>query len=389
MKNKMDKKWMLFLLLSIVLPMGLGFTAGPAVAAGFSAGEFTLNAEYTEEMEPSHPHLTYNLGFELQQTEAGIGFYTDFNLMGDLIQDLSQIELGEVYVEYFGGNHELRVGRQRRAWGTALEINPTDNLNPPNTADPFGEKAPVIMVSGDYYLSEAMTLTGIVIPFHQPAAKEVLLSAGPGGELVSKEAELVADDWANTQYALRIGGKGVYGFDYGLSYLRGFEALPFAQIKKTPTGPVPERIYFREYQVVGAELATGVGGAGLWAEAAYFFPEDGDDYYTAVAGGDYKFGNGLYLVGQLIFKKDRLQNREFLVQQAVEFPLAAIHSLRFGTLYNTETGGFMLRPEAEFSVSDVATLNLTYQYGEGNLFAEMSGGKMGGNSFNVGFSYHF
>ncbi len=360
MKNIVDKKWLLFLLLSIALPMGLGFTAGPALAAGFSAGEFTLNAEYTEEMEPSHPHLTYNLGFELQQTEAGIGFYTDFNLMGDLIQDLSQIELGEVYVEYFGGNHELRVGRQRRAW-----------------------------VSGDYYLSEVMTLTGIVIPFHQPAAKEVLLSAGPGGELVSKDAELVADDWANTQYALRIGGKGVYGFDYGLSYLRGFEALPFAQIKKTPTGPVPERIYFREHQVVGAELATGVGGVGLWAEAAYCFPEDGDDYYTAVAGGDYKFGNGLYLVGQLIYKKDRLQNREFLVQQAVEFPLAAIHSLRFGTLYNTETGGFMLRPEAELSLSDTAALSLAYRYAEGNLFAEMSGGKMGGNSFNVGFSYHF
>ena len=108
-----------------------------------------------------------------------------------------------------------------------------------------------------------------------------------------------------------------------------------------------------------------------------------------MAGGDYKFGTGLYLVGQLVFKKDRMQNKELLLQQALELPIAAIHSLRFGSLYNTETGGFMLRPEAEISVGDDASLTLAYRYVDGDLFTEMSEGNIKGNSFNVGFSYCF
>ena len=220
MKLKVNQRWILFLLISIGLSFGLGAT--PVMAADARAGEFTLSAEYTEGMEPGHPYLTYHLGFGRKQQEAGVGFYADLNLIGDLRLAQSQIELGEVYAELHGENHELRVGRQRRAWGTALQINPTDNLNPPNPVDLFGEKTPVIMVAGDYYLSDTTTLTGVIIPFYQPAVDQVLLPVGPVDPQV---AEPVPDDWANTQYALRIGGQGVYGLDYGLSYLYGFEAL--------------------------------------------------------------------------------------------------------------------------------------------------------------------
>ena len=382
MKIKVGKRW-ITLVISLLLPVGMGLKTTPAVAAGISGGEFSLTAEYRGEMKNSHPRPVYSLALKTQQAETGVGFYIDLNIGGDLRQLQPQLEIGEAYLDFSGENHELRIGRQRRAWGAALEINPTDNLNPPNPADPFGEKEPVIMVAGDYYLSNTHTLTGVIIPFHQPAVHKILLPAG------MFEADPVVDDWTNTQYAVRISGKGVYGWDYALCYLRGFEALPFVKIKKTSTGPVPERIYFREYQVVGLDLATGLGGAGLWTEAAYFFPREGDQYYTAVAGGDYKFGTGLYLVGQLVFKKDRMQNKELLLQQALELPIAAIHSLRFGSLYNTETGGFMLRPEAEISVGDDASLTLAYRYVEGDLFTEMSEGNIKGNSFNVGFSYCF
>jgi hypothetical protein len=48
------------------------------------------------------------------------------------------LDLREAYVDLYGflfDNLDLRIGRQRIAWGTADKLNPTDNLNPDDLED--------------------------------------------------------------------------------------------------------------------------------------------------------------------------------------------------------------------------------------------------------------
>jgi len=48
------------------------------------------------------------------------------------------VDIREAYVDFKGfifDNLDLRIGRQRIAWGTADKLNPTDNLNPDDLED--------------------------------------------------------------------------------------------------------------------------------------------------------------------------------------------------------------------------------------------------------------
>ena len=51
------------------------------------------------------------------------------------------------------------------AWGTALQINPTDVLNPIDVEDPMGDKLPIWALLGDYYLPGDWKITGVYIPY--------------------------------------------------------------------------------------------------------------------------------------------------------------------------------------------------------------------------------
>ena len=64
--------------------------------------------------------------------------------------------LREAYVdlyEFLSPNLDLRIGRQRIAWGTADKINPTDNINPDDLEDiwDFGRHIPTTSMQATYY----------------------------------------------------------------------------------------------------------------------------------------------------------------------------------------------------------------------------------------------
>lgn len=66
------------------------------------------------------------------------------------------LDIREAYAEVFGflsDNLDLKIGRQRIAWGTGDQFNPTDNLNPYDVED--------ILDFGRHQGSEAITSPGI------------------------------------------------------------------------------------------------------------------------------------------------------------------------------------------------------------------------------------
>jgi len=90
------------------------------------------------------------------------------------IVDPYNLEVREAYVQLFGfltKNLDVKIGRQRIAWGTADKLNPTDNLNPYDLEDvlDFGRHRGSDAISLDYYFNSEFSLQGVFIPFFQPA----------------------------------------------------------------------------------------------------------------------------------------------------------------------------------------------------------------------------
>ena len=66
------------------------------------------------------------------------GIYSNADLYNKNIVDPYNLEIREAYVQLYGfltKNLDLKVGKQRIAWGTADKLNPTDNLNPYDLED--------------------------------------------------------------------------------------------------------------------------------------------------------------------------------------------------------------------------------------------------------------
>ncbi|MCK4360977.1 MAG: hypothetical protein KAV70_04470, partial [Bacteroidales bacterium] len=90
------------------------------------------------------------------------------------IIDPYNLEIREAYVEMYGfltKNLDVKIGKQRIAWGTADKLNPTDNLNPYDLEDvlDFGRHRGSVALNLIYYLNNDFSVQGVYIPILQPA----------------------------------------------------------------------------------------------------------------------------------------------------------------------------------------------------------------------------
>lgn len=267
------------------------------------------------------------------------------------------IEFKEAYIDFYGfllTNLDLRIGRQRIAWGTADELNPTDNLNPDDFEDiwDFGKKLGTNSLKATYYLGD-FTLTGVFIPIFTPAvlpdsdwASALSPSMSiPEGLKIQKISDQIILPENNPKKgsmgAVKV-AKSFFNYDFSLSYFYGRDDLPLIdQVSIEPVDTlgsvnVHTKLCYPRMQVVGLDMAGAIGDVGIWAEGALFIPEKVEmttiiptqsgmvsqkstalkdqGYFKYVVGGDYTFKNGLYVNGQFLHgfyherEKDNLED---------------------------------------------------------------------------------
>ncbi|GBD92501.1 hypothetical protein BMS3Abin05_00073 [bacterium BMS3Abin05] len=262
---------------------------------------------------------------------ASVDFrFYDLPRVGTLsqLEDLSrdyptELSIWEAYVDVYGflsKNFDLRIGKQRLAWGTADKLNPTDNLNPDDFSDlvNFAEKIPTWAITGNYYLGD-FTLTGVWLPSLTP----VLLPRHGADLFLGSQASEFQDTLAlpaprlnRSMFAFKIGGN-LGKWDYSLSYFNGFDDIPIltgVKIKSLTNAKL--YLNFPKIQVVGADFATELSGVGLWGEGALFLPKkvitrkvmgqftsssvalEDKPYFKFTLGGDYTFPGGWYINSQ-------------------------------------------------------------------------------------------
>lgn len=314
----------------------LGFCLAPAVAQPHLGGELTLDKRVTVGGDSAAVADFYNrLRIELSAplgeklylfSSAEARFYDQprTTTAGDL-EDPNQVfpldlMLWEAYADVYGlllPNLDLRLGKQRIAWGRADRLNPTDNLNPNDFSDltRFHEKLPTWAAKGTYYAGP-VKITGVWVPTLTP----ILLPRGGTRLFLGEEAaraqgqvHLPGPEPGNGLAAIKLASR-LGRWDYSVSYFTGYDDVPVLRQVALDSGPSDVQLDFGfpRMQVLGADVATDLWGAGLWGEAGVFWPEESttrtvagtvvqeeetlDDapYLKFTVGGDYTFPGGLY-----------------------------------------------------------------------------------------------
>jgi hypothetical protein len=290
-----------------------------------------LKAELTP-LEKTHFYSEFwirSLGFPTVQSSADLRDK-------DNVHPLN-LDLREAYVDLYGipfRSLDVRIGRQRIAWGTGDKINPTDNLNPDDLEDiwDYGRHLGSDALRASLYLP-GYTLTTLFIPLFTPA----VLPRGEWAAVLAPPFEIpqgfsirnAVDTIVLPENNLKENATGgvkvktnLFGYDVSLSYIYGRDDLPLAQrvvIMPTPNmgeaDIVTELIYPRTH-IAGMDMAGQFADIGVWAEAALFVPEEvilttdltafgmgtqesvalaNEPYVKLLIGADYTFTNGLYV----------------------------------------------------------------------------------------------
>ncbi|NLG85477.1 MAG: hypothetical protein GX493_12925 [Firmicutes bacterium] len=381
-----------FLFAAPVLAEGL--TLGGTLTAG---GEFLLDGGAVEEAGAT---LTLKLKGSLASSGA---FESRLKIDGT-----GAITLREAFLDLYLKNTDLRLGRQRIAWGTADGINPTDNLNPVDYTRPFAEdnRLEVTALRARHYLGD-WTAEFVWLPVFVPAAQPepgsrwavpVSLPALPPGltlhEITVMPTEMPEETLENSEFAVKLGRTGGK-VDFSVSYFSGWDDLPsvhaaFVAHEGDPTTidliltPIHHRL-----RVLGADFATTSGKWGFRGEAAYFMTEDDErmdpsiknPYLQAVLGADWTPNDRYYFNGQVVaeYVSDSTGTPEGDEGTAWGLMLAAEYkprpelTLGLDAAYNVTDGDYFLRPRVSYSPADGVTVSA------GCYLFEGSAGTMFGN----------
>ncbi len=209
----------------------------------------------------------------------------------EIEQDPS-LSLRQAYFDIFGlaGNHvDVRIGRQRIAWGTGDKMNPTDNLNPDDLEDlyDFGRHLGSDAVKASVYAGP-VTFTAVGIPYFTKAVLpagvyRAALMPVPEGTAI-KEVMPAATLKDGGSFGLRAAGRALNA-DLSLSYYHGRDDLPLGVGSVTVTTQRYDTVELRypRYQALGADAAGQVLGIGVRGEMAVFMTEKIENRLTAPA----------------------------------------------------------------------------------------------------------
>ncbi len=321
-------------------------------------GEFLTDQRLLMNEDHSWAWSENRLDLKLEKRQGKLKFYSNIwlrHLGGAGVQTVSglyskdqinpwNLDLREAYAEvngFLAENLDLKIGRQRIAWGTADKFNPTDNINPYDFEDlfDFGRHQGSEAINLIMHFGEQSSLQGVYVPFFRPSNLPLGVFSGvltmpmimPEGLTVSgieDKLDMPAYNFSEGASAGLRFKTFLKGFDFSLSYLYGRDGLPLlTSVTFVPTMTLPNvnletEFCFPRMHIIGADMAGSIGSVGVWAEAAVFVPEkeihqrtdlsliypalpvpmvmdtitlSKDPWLKLAIGADYTFHNGAYL----------------------------------------------------------------------------------------------
>ena len=210
---------------------------------------------------------------------AAYGDQLVFNF-GDMVQNIGpmyvarpdRIFLDNAWVRLSFKRFDLTIGKQQLGMGAGYTWNPTDVFNTKDVLDPTYEQ-----------------------PGHNAVKVQVPLGGGYGILAIYSPGE----EWNNSVKLLKLKGR-LGHFDYSVMGVQKHQ-------------PYTDYYHLRQVdykrEMIGGDLVGELFGLGVWAEGGYNrMTADSDysidrvsDHWECIAGADYTFESGLYLMGEYYY----------------------------------------------------------------------------------------
>ena len=274
--------------------------------------------------------------------------------------------LDNAYIKLSFKSFDLTVGKQQISLGTGYVWNPTDVFNINKLFDPTYEQPGHNALRLDIPLGSMYTLTTLFSP---------------------------EDTWKNSAKLIQIKGR-ISHFDYSLIGIekvwRFHDYTQFDFVNMNFLELPGKR------KLLGASTAGELLGLGVWAEYAYNWMENSEDFYELVVGTDYTFNFQTYMMveyyrntlGKTDYEQYNLNDwmRMIALEQKaisrdqiyvfIQHPAADLLSVGISTIYSISDNSFALVPTLNYSLSDnvevFAYLNINFGK-EGKVFAKNMG----------------
>ena len=274
--------------------------------------------------------------------------------------------LDNAYIKLSFKSFDLTVGKQQISLGTGYVWNPTDVFNIKELFDPAYEQPGHNALRLDVPLGSRYTLTTLFSP---------------------------EDTWKNSAKLIQIKGR-ISHFDYSLTGIekvwRFHDYTQFDFVDMNFLELPGKR------KLLGASTAGELLGLGVWAEYAYNWMENSEDFYELVVGTDYTFNFQTYMMveyyrnalGKTDYEQYNLNDWMRMIaleQKAIsrdqiyvffQHPATDLLSVGISTIYSISDNSFALVPTLNYSLSDnvevFAYLNINFGK-EGKVFAKNMG----------------
>lgn len=274
--------------------------------------------------------------------------------------------LDNAYIKLSFKSFDLTVGKQQISLGTGYVWNPTDVFNIKELFDPAYEQPGHNALRLDVPLGSMYTLTTLFSP---------------------------EDTWKNSAKLIQIKGR-ISHFDYSLTAIEkvwlfhDYTQFDFVNMNFLE---LPGK-----RKLLGASTAGELLGLGVWAEYAYNWMENSENFYELVVGTDYTFNFQTYIMveyyrnslGKTDYEQYNLNDwmRMIALEQKaisrdqiyvfIQHPATDLLSVGISTIYSISDNSFALVPTLSYSLSDnvevFAYLNINFGK-EGKVFAKNMG----------------
>jgi hypothetical protein len=333
-----------------------------------------------------NPHVTFDTTFATRNggptTESN---HAGFNRWDAVFQSVSPaVEFEEAVLRLRFDQADLRIGKQKIAWGKLDRTQPTDLLNTEKFGDPFlrdeeQNKIGVPAVNGSYYpradwLPAEARLNAVWIPWYHPyrfpvhgerwfppaavppnvfeVPKSLMLTqqfVDVGFETPNREPPTFNPN--NSGYALRASGLSA-GIDYSLMYYHGFDMQPAFELSAEifPMDPQPDPPVSPPLIAATARLRPSFhtidawGGDAAYSWGAFTFRGEGAFIRGRPLSRDLRFliENPEDLACEIAVALGKLRNRES--PAPVELPASFVvrDVLEWGIGVDTDVEGYFL-----------------------------------------------
>jgi hypothetical protein len=274
--------------------------------------------------------------------------------------------LDNAYIKLSFKYFDLTAGKQQISLGTGYVWNPTDVFNIKELYDPTYEQPGHNAVRLDVPLGATSTFTALFSP---------------------------EDNWKNSAKLAQLKGR-ISHFDFAVTAIEKIwlfhDYTQFDPVEMSFVGLPGKR------QLLGASTAGELFGLGVWAEYAYNWMENSEDFYELVVGTDYTFNFQTYLMieyyrntlGKTDYMDYRLNDWMRLmameqksigrdqVYMLVQHPATDLLNVGVSTIYSLSDESMALVPTLNYSFSDnveiFAYLNINFGK-EGKAFSKIMG----------------